>query len=111
MLELGEQSDQWHEEIGALVADMNIQDLFLKGSLTRTLADAAIRKGFPVERIEFFEDPQQVVSSLRSRLKKDDWVLIKGSRKLKMEAVATSMITAFDLKPQTMQVGDAGRLG
>jgi UDP-N-acetylmuramoyl-tripeptide--D-alanyl-D-alanine ligase len=111
MLELGERSDQWHEEIGALLADMNIQDLFLKGSLTRNLADAAIRKGFPVKRIAFFEDPQQVVSSLRSRLKKGDWVLIKGSRKLKMEAVATSMITAFDLKPQTMQAGDAGRLG
>lgn len=111
MLELGERSEEWHEEIGALLADMNIQDLFLKGSLTRNLADAAIRKGFPVERIAFFEDPQQVVSSLRSRLKKGDWVLIKGSRKLKMEAVATSMITAFDLKPQTMQAGDAGRLG
>jgi len=102
MLELGERSEEWHEEIGALLADTDIQDLFLKGSLTKALAAGAIRMGFPAERIAFFDDPQQVVSSLRSRLKKGDWVLIKGSRKMKMEAVAENMIAAFDLKPQTV---------
>jgi UDP-N-acetylmuramoyl-tripeptide--D-alanyl-D-alanine ligase len=102
MLELGERSEEWHEEIGALLADADIQDVFLKGSLTKALAAGAIRMGFPAERIAFFDDPQQVVSSLRSRLKKGDWVLIKGSRKMKMEAVAENMIAAFDLKTQTV---------
>jgi UDP-N-acetylmuramoyl-tripeptide--D-alanyl-D-alanine ligase len=102
MLELGERSEEWHEEIGALLANTDIQDLFLKGSLTKALAAGAIRMGFPAERIAFFDDPQQVVSSLRSRLKKGDWVLIKGSRKMKMEAVAENMIAAFDLKSQTV---------
>lgn len=102
MLELGERSEEWHEEIGTLLADTDIQELFLKGSLTKALAAGAIRMGFPAERIAFFDDPQQVVSSLRSRLKKGDWVLIKGSRKMKMEAVAENMIAAFDLKSQTV---------
>ena len=102
MLELGERSEEWHEEIGALLANTDIQDLFLKGSLTKALAAGAIRMGFPAERIAFFDDPQQVVSSLRSWLKKGDWVLIKGSRKMKMEAVAENMIAAFDLKSQTV---------
>ena len=102
MLELGERSEEWHGEIGALLADTDIQDLFLKGSLTKALAAGAIRMGFPAERIAFFDDPQQVVSSLRSWLKKGDWVLIKGSRKMKMEAVAENMIAAFDLKSQTV---------
>jgi UDP-N-acetylmuramoyl-tripeptide--D-alanyl-D-alanine ligase len=98
MLELGERSEEWHEEIGALLANRDIQDLFLKGSLTKALAAGAIRMGFPAERIAFFDDPEQVVSSLRSRLKKGDWVLIKGSRKMKMDAVAEKLIAAFDLK-------------
>ena len=102
MLELGERSEEWHDEIGALLADRDIQDLFLKGSLTKSLAAGAVRAGFPAERIAFFDDPEQVVSSLRPRLKEGDWVLIKGSRKMKMEAVAENMIAAFDLKPQTM---------
>ena len=102
MLELGEQSEALHEKIGTLLADANIHDLFLKGSLMKALAAGAIRRGFPAERITFFEDPEKVVSSLRSRLKKGDWILIKGSRKMKMEAVVEKIIAAFDLKPQTV---------
>jgi len=102
MLELGERSEALHQEIGTLLADANIHDLFLRGSLTKALAAGAIRRGFPAERITFFEDPEKVVSSLRSRLKKGDWILIKGSRKMKMEAVAEEIIAAFDLKPKTV---------
>lgn len=102
MLELGERSEEWHEEIGALIANMDIQDLLLKGRLTKALAAGAIRMGFPSERVAFFDDPGQMVSSLRPRLKKGDWVLIKGSRKMKMEAVAEKLIAAFDRRPQTV---------
>jgi UDP-N-acetylmuramoyl-tripeptide--D-alanyl-D-alanine ligase len=102
MLELGEQSEALHEEIGAHLADANIHDLFLKGSLTKALAVGAIRRGFPADRITFFDDPQKVVSSLRSWLEKGDCILIKGSRKMKMETVAEKIIAAFDLKPQTV---------
>ena len=102
MLELGERSEALHREIGTLLADSNIHDLFLKGPLTKALAAGAVRSGFPAERITFFEDPEIVVSSLRSRLNKGDWILIKGSRKMKMEAVAAQIIAAFDLKPQTV---------
>ncbi|MCX5820970.1 MAG: UDP-N-acetylmuramoyl-tripeptide--D-alanyl-D-alanine ligase [Deltaproteobacteria bacterium] len=101
MLELGEQSEALHKEIGTLLADANIHDLFLRGSLTEAVAAGAIRRGFPAERITFFEAPDEVASSLQSRLKKDDWILIKGSRKMKMEAVAERIVAAFDLKPQT----------
>jgi UDP-N-acetylmuramoyl-tripeptide--D-alanyl-D-alanine ligase len=99
MLELGKQSEPLHEEIGTLLAVANVNHIFLKGSLTKALATGGIRRGFSAERITFFEDPEEVVASLRSRLKKDDWVLIKGSRKMKMEAVSEKIIAAFDLKP------------
>lgn len=102
MLELGERSEALHEEIGALLADSKIHGLFLKGSLTKALAAGAIRGGVPAESITFFEEPEEVVSALRYRLTKEDWVLIKGSRKMKMEAVAASLIAAFDLKRQTV---------
>jgi UDP-N-acetylmuramoyl-tripeptide--D-alanyl-D-alanine ligase len=102
MLELGEQAEALHDQIGTLLADANIHELFLKGDLTKALAAGAIRRGFSAERITFFENPEEVVASLRFRLKKDDWILIKGSRKMKMEAVAEKIIAAFDLKPQTV---------
>jgi UDP-N-acetylmuramoyl-tripeptide--D-alanyl-D-alanine ligase len=102
MLELGEQTGALHGEIGTLLADAGVREIFLKGSLTKELAAGAVRKGFPPGRITFFESPEEVVSSLRSRLKKDDWILVKGSRKMKMEAVAEKIIAAFDLKAQTV---------
>ena len=61
-----------------------------------------MKEGFSEERIAFFDDPEEILGSLRSFLKKDDWILIKGSRKMKMEVVAESIISAFDLKPQTV---------
>ena len=102
MLELGAQSAALHAEIGELLAEAGIRDLFLKGSWTEAVAAGAIRRGFPAERIAFFKTPEEVVSALRSRLKEGDWILIKGSRKMKMEAVAEKIIAAFDLEPQTV---------
>src|SRR5690606_34329847 len=102
MLELGPQSGPLHEEIGSLLADIQPAHIFLKGSLTGFLAVGAIRRGFPKEEITFFENPEDVVALLNSRLNPSDWILVKGSRKMKMEAVAEKIIEAFDLKPQTL---------
>jgi len=102
MLELGERAEELHEEIGTLLTKTGVDAVFLKGTLTRAMAAAAIRGGLPAERIVFFDDPRQVIDHLRLHLKKDDWILIKGSRKMKMEEVAEALIEAFDRKPQTM---------
>ncbi len=100
MLELGERADALHGEIGTLLVETGVDRVLLKGTLSRFTAEEARKKGFPAERIVFFDDPGQVVADLRSRLKEGDWILIKGSRKMKMEAAAEAIIAAFDLKPQ-----------
>jgi UDP-N-acetylmuramoyl-tripeptide--D-alanyl-D-alanine ligase len=102
MLELGEQAEALHDQIGVFLAEAGIGGLYLKGKLTKALAAGAIRSGIPAEKIEFFADPQTVVASLQTRLKPGDWILVKGSRKMKMEAVAEKIIAAFDLKSQTV---------
>jgi UDP-N-acetylmuramoyl-tripeptide--D-alanyl-D-alanine ligase len=102
MLELGVQAHQLHEEIGSILVKTAVDRVFLKGPLSRSLAAGAMKEGFSEERIAFFDDPKEILASLQSFLKKDDWILIKGSRKMKMEVVAESIISAFDLKPQTV---------
>lgn len=98
MLELGKQAQELHEETGSLLAKTGVDRVFLKGPLSRSTAAGAVKKGFPEERIAFFDDPEELLDSLRSFLKKGDWILIKGSRKMKMEVAAESIISAFDLK-------------
>ena len=102
MLELGARAEALHEEIGTLLAETGIAGVFLKGALSRYTAEGARKNGFPAERIVFFDDPGPVVTGLRNRLRKGDWILIKGSRKMKMEAVAEAIIATFDLKTQTV---------
>jgi UDP-N-acetylmuramoyl-tripeptide--D-alanyl-D-alanine ligase len=99
MLELGEQADQWHEETGAVLARTDVALVFFKGLLSRSMAAGALKEGFPKERISFFDDPAELITPLRAFLKKDDWILLKGSRKMKMEQAAERIISTFDLKP------------
>jgi UDP-N-acetylmuramoyl-tripeptide--D-alanyl-D-alanine ligase len=102
MLELGEKAQELHEGVGAILAQTGVDRVFLKGTLARSLAAGALEKGFPQERISFFDDPGEVIAPLRANLKKDDWILIKGSRKMKMEAVAEAVIAAFDVRAETV---------
>ena len=99
MLELGDKTEEFHREIGEFAVRTGIDHLFLKGALSRFTAAGAVEQGLPGERITFFDDPGSVISLLKSRLLKDDWVLIKGSRRMKLEKVAEAIIAAFDLKP------------
>ena len=99
MLELGEQAEALHEEIGALLAETGVDRVFLKGTLSRFTAAGAIRKGVSRRSGSSFSTiPRRSSPLSESVLKKDDWILIKGSRKMKMEAVAEAIIAAFDLK-------------
>jgi UDP-N-acetylmuramoyl-tripeptide--D-alanyl-D-alanine ligase len=101
MLELGKEAEKWHREIGTVISKGTVDSLFLKGELITYLADGAIKGGFPKESITFFEKPEEIVSCLRDKLKKGDWILLKGSRKMKMETVATEIIKAVDQQTQT----------
>jgi UDP-N-acetylmuramoyl-tripeptide--D-alanyl-D-alanine ligase len=95
MLELGETAERWHDEIGSIVAESAIDFLFLKGPLTKFLARGATRNGFPNEKIVFFDNPSEVAVQLSRIVDHGDWILVKGSRKMKMEAVADAIIIAL----------------
>ena len=61
MLELGTQAQELHEETGAILVKTGVDHVFLKGSLSRSTAQGAIKKGFPGERIAFFDTPEEVL--------------------------------------------------
>jgi UDP-N-acetylmuramoyl-tripeptide--D-alanyl-D-alanine ligase len=99
MLELGTLAHELHEGVGELLVKTGVDRVFLKGALSRSTAEGAMKKGFPEEGIVFFDDPAKVLATLLSFLEKEDWILIKGSRMMKMEAVAESIVSTFDPKP------------
>lgn len=87
MLELGSQGERLHREIGAILASYNnVGALIAVGPHTGALAEEAQRNGFSAP-IFICQDQNEASLALRQNLRPKDWVLLKGSRAMKMEKV------------------------
>ena len=95
MLELGNYAERLHKEVGAKVANANIDILWTVGPFSRFVAEEAIANGMPRENILSCETSEEMCSFVASQLKKDDTVLIKGSRRMKLECVLRQIENCF----------------
>lgn len=88
MFELGKQSPQQHLKVGKHIAQYKISALYLLGAeAAEHVRKGALRGGMPAERIFVAKDHSDLVRQLRSRLRRGDWLLVKGSRGMKMEKI------------------------
>lgn len=92
MLELGEQTTAWHEEIGGLLAATGVERVFLQGAFAAATAAGALKKGMPAARIFYPATPAEMLAELSSTWRAGDWLLVKGSRATKMEAVVQEIM-------------------
>jgi UDP-N-acetylmuramoyl-tripeptide--D-alanyl-D-alanine ligase len=97
MLELGEQSIAAHEAIGEQVARLGFDALLAVGDFGKILVAAARKAGMSGEKARFFTKKAQVSDWLREGiaagfLEPGDWVLLKGSRGMRMETIAQDLL-------------------
>ncbi len=90
MLELGSASDALHREIGTLVAALGYDRLAVTGTQAAILAQAAVDAGMQQADVKVFPDPMAIAAWLcqmmtDSVLHSGDWLLVKGSRGMRME--------------------------
>jgi len=107
MLELGDRAAELHEQIGRTAADTGVDVLFLKGAFSRQVASGAMEQGFPEGRIFFFGEPAEIAAYLKAHLGEGEWVLIKGSRRMKMEEVGEAVIRRIGLCEGPGEAGSA----
>lgn len=98
MLELGEEAERLHEEIGRAMADTGVGSIFLRGDFSGSVAKGAMEEGFREDHIYFVETPGMMLGVLHSLLRGGDWILIKGSRNMKMEEFLHAIIGEFGLE-------------
>jgi UDP-N-acetylmuramoyl-tripeptide--D-alanyl-D-alanine ligase len=91
MFELGKASRREHRELGKQVAKERIDRLYLLGREAAAVRAGALSGGMGKERITIASDHGAVARQLRTHLKKGDWLLIKGSRGMKMERVLAEL--------------------
>lgn len=85
MLELGHLSEQSHRDVGKAAAQYGIDCIFTYGEKSVVTVEGAKEAG--LLNAVHFSDKQKLAEHLIKFLKKGDFVLIKGSRSMKMEDI------------------------
>lgn len=114
MYELGDATESGHRAVGQVVAELGIGHLISVGALAEGIAQGAREAGYPEEKISVcinraeaitqakawlaaqgFSDQGEPTgrSAGRSAVNKGTWVLIKGSRGMKMEEITQALQT------------------
>ena len=91
MLELGDKEVEFHKEVGVLVKNYNIDILITLGELSENINLGALESGMSDKNMYHFDNKEGIVNLLKNLLKKGDAVLIKGSRKMKMEEIVLKL--------------------
>jgi murE/murF fusion protein len=96
MLELGEASEQAHREVGILVAELGFDFLAVTGNFAGDVAGAALAAGMKRSRVKqcrTAEDAARWIAGLMAdrSIRRGDWILLKGSRGMRMEQVLSSL--------------------
>jgi len=89
MLELGEKTDFYHREIGKEAAKLSIDILITVGQRGKIIAQSSKEEGMAKERVFSFEKNEKInlAKKLLSLAKPGDFILLKGSREMKMEEI------------------------
>jgi UDP-N-acetylmuramyl pentapeptide synthase len=89
MLELGEKTGFYHREIGKEVAKLSIDTLITVGQGGKIIAQSSKEEGMAEERVFSFENNEKInlAKKLLNLIKPGNFVLLKGSREMKMEEI------------------------
>jgi hypothetical protein len=91
MYELGEYAVSGHREVGEFVASMGIKELITVGNLAQEIARGAKDNGCPETRIHVCDSWEQAAEEAErviQRFGPGAWILVKGSRGMKMERIS-----------------------
>lgn len=90
MLELGDYEEEGHRLVGRRLAEV-VDGLYTMGERARLIADEALRSGMPAETVHQVPDKPALAEALREGLGEGDYVLIKGSRGIRLEDVVSML--------------------
>ena len=95
MLELGEAAPAAHGDLGRRVAEAEVARLVCVGRHAKATAAAAVEGGLAARNVTAVDDAQAAADRVLATVEAGDVVLVKGSRAVGMERVATAIAGAF----------------
>jgi len=92
MLELGPGTVDFHFQAGRRMGEMGFGHLFFLGDQRDRLAEGARSAGMEEERIHSLAAAEEAAASLEKVMEEGDWLLVKGSRRMKMERIVEELV-------------------
>lgn len=95
MLELGDAALEMHRRIGMMLATIGVTAVFLQGDFADATASGALEGGLTRKQIMFLNNVEEPAAYLKKQLRKGDWILVKGSRRMKMDRIVARICEDF----------------
>lgn len=95
MLELGEWSKYYHEKLGELINDLNIDILYVSGNEIRYIVNKIDKNKIKVNKIKINNNEDDIADKIINVLNKKNKynvVYFKGSRKIGLDKICNSLI-------------------
>ncbi|MGM0877281.1 MAG: UDP-N-acetylmuramoyl-tripeptide--D-alanyl-D-alanine ligase [Bacillota bacterium] len=90
MLELGENEKEFHLKVGRSIKE-EISHVFTYGKLGKEIANG-VRQNRSEEFVHHYDDKSALIKHLKSLINKNDIVLVKASRGMKLEEVVDALV-------------------
>ena len=90
MLELGQDAIEWHRRTGASAARSGASRIYFAGEHAHQAAEAARREDMAAKDIRTGTQAE-IITDLKNWLGPGDWVLIKGSRGMRMDKIVSEL--------------------
>ncbi|MCP4707767.1 MAG: UDP-N-acetylmuramoyl-tripeptide--D-alanyl-D-alanine ligase [Planctomycetes bacterium] len=91
MYELGDASEHYHRQLGADIAGSKVDLLLTVGSQAAWTAEAALQAGMGRSSIQRAISSKRLARLIKSMIRDEDTILVKGSRAMKMELVVEAL--------------------
>ena len=96
MLELGDSSATLHHQVGFKAAEEGADYLLSMGDQSSHLLAGAAEAGMDSNRLIQASDHEEIASQVQKLVAAGDWILVKGSRGMRMEKVVEILLSNFN---------------
>ncbi len=99
MLEMGDMTAELHYSVGSFIKDKKIDYLITIGEASKNISKAVAESGNQKIGFQHFENNKDALKYIFSIIRQGDYILIKGSRGMKMEEIANGIINSEAVIP------------
>jgi UDP-N-acetylmuramoyl-tripeptide--D-alanyl-D-alanine ligase len=95
MLELGNLSGRFHHLVGRQAAESGFDLIVAVGKLAEHIVRGAQEAGMSEKKLKMYNLTKEACEAIVTLIKKEDTILVKGSRAMKMEQIVEELETQF----------------